>query len=205
MRDRLPDDERKNFRGRSMGDRSEFSAPKSLAELKYGRNSENTDQQSLGKRKSYQQYEDDVPFEGPKPLSEILKEKKGVGAGAASSQSSKSAYNNKNEGITENGSLLKTNVEESKNQAADVVGREVDNTNVTHQSPEDGIIYDEAAEEQEYEGDDQGEEGGDYEYEQGDEEYEYEQVDEGENQEQEYMEEEEDGDDFAKKIGVVLS
>ncbi|WJX46892.1 hypothetical protein P8452_33638 [Trifolium repens] len=204
MRGRLSDDERGNFRGRSMGDRSGFSAPKSLAELKYGRSTDNNEQQSLGKRKSFrdhQQYEDDVPFEGPKPLSEILKEKKGVGAGETSSQSHKSAYNN-NEGITENGALPETETkeDESKIQAADGV----DNTDATHgQSSEDGMIYDEAAEDQEYEGDDQREEG-DYEYEQGDEEYDYEQVEEGENQEQEYMEDE-DGDDFAKKIGVVLS
>lgn len=195
LRGRLPDDERRSFRGRSIGDRSGFSGPKSLAELKFGRNTENREQQSFGKRKSFrdpQQSDDDVPFEGPKPLSEILKEKKGVGAGAASSQSSKSVYN-KNEGITENEAVLETKEEESKIQ---------DNTDVTHgQSSEDGMIYDEAAEDQEYEGNDQREEG-DYEYEQGDEEYDYEQVDEGENQE--YMEDE-DGDDFAKKIGVVLS
>lgn len=196
LRGRLPDDERRNFSSRSNEDRSGFSAPKSLAELKYGRNTENNDQQSFGKRKSFrdhQQYEDDVPFEGPKPLSEILKEKKGVGAGAGSSHSSKHD-DNKNEGITENGTLSESKEEESKIQAADGV----DNTDVTHgQSSEEGMIYDEAAEDQEYEGE------GDYEYEQGDEEYEYEQV-EGENQEQEYMEDE-DGDDFAKKIGVVLS
>lgn len=216
---RLQDDERRNFRGRSMGrelteERTDFPAPKSLAELKNGRSTENREQHSLGKRRSlrdHQQSEDDLPFEGPKPLSEILKGKKGVGTGAAS-QSGKSPDDS-----TQNGALPETkegvkshlpiNEEESKIQVTDGVGREIDNTDATHgQSYEDGMIYDEAAEDQEFEGDDD-QRDGEYDYEQGEEgeEYEYEQVDEGENQEHEYMDDEEDGDDFAKKIGVVLT
>ncbi|XP_027342375.1 zinc finger CCCH domain-containing protein 17 [Abrus precatorius] len=231
IKGRLQDDERKSFRDRSMGrelmgDRSDFAGPKSLAELKNGRNTENKEQHLLGKRKSlrdYPQSEDDLQFEGPKPLSEILKEKRGVGAGAAS-QNGKSSYN-KNEEATENkdhtlvsnpqnGGLSETrgeikshllvNEKEPKFQATDAVGRDIDNADATHgQSSEDGMIYDEAAEDQEYEGDDQRD--GDYDYEQGDEgDYDYEQVEEGENQEQEYMDDE-DGDDFAKKIGVILT
>ncbi|XP_061342411.1 zinc finger CCCH domain-containing protein 17 [Gastrolobium bilobum] len=231
VRGRSQDDERRNFRDRSMGrelvgGRSDFAGPKSLAELKTGSNTENKEQQSLGKRKSlrdHQQSEDDFLFEGPKPLSEILKEKRGVGAGAAS-ESGKSS-DNKNREIThssdhtsvinkQNGALFETkenvknhlliNEEESKLKVTDAVGREIDNADVTHgQSSEDGMIYDEAGEYQEFEGDDQRD--GDYDYEQVDEgEYEYEQVDEGENQEQEYIDDE-DGDDFAKKIGAVLT
>ncbi|KAJ1399965.1 putative zinc finger CCCH domain-containing protein 17 [Sesbania bispinosa] len=72
-------------------------------------------------------------------------------------------------------SHLLVNEEESK---TDADGRDIDNTDVAHgQSSEDGMIYDEAAEDQEYEGDDQRE--GDYDYEQVDEgEYDYDQVDE---------------------------
>lgn len=224
------DDERRNFRGRElMGNRSDFAAPKSLSELKVGRNTESKEQHSLGKRKSFmdhQQSDDDIPFEGPKPLSEILKEKRGVGATSHGGKSS----DDKNREIasssdhtsvenTQNGSLpvkshLLVNEEDSKTQVTDAIGRDSDNVDVTHgQSPEDGMIYDEAAEDQEYEGDDDQREG-DYDYDQVDEEgeYEYEQVDEGENQEQEYMDDEEgdgdgdgDGDDFAKKIGVVIT
>lgn len=215
IRGRVHDDERRNFRDRSMGrelmgDRSnDFSGPKRLSELKNGRSSENREQQLLGKRKSLrdQQSDNDLQFEGPKPLSEILKEKRGVRAGAAS-QSGNSSDENKSGEITKNsdhntqdGALPETTEDVKKHGA---VGRDVDNADVTHgQSSEEGMIYDEAAEDQEYEGDDQRD--GDYDYEQVDEgEYEYDQVDEGENPVQEYMDDE-DGDDFAKKIGVMLT
>ncbi|KAK7319200.1 hypothetical protein RJT34_03918 [Clitoria ternatea] len=223
IRGRLQDDERRDFRDRSMGrelmgDRSDFAAPKSLAELKNGRNIENREQQSLGKRKSlrdYQQSEDDFQFEGPKPLSEILKEKRGVGAGAASDNKSGEVANDDHASFSnmENGaqakddvkSHLHNNEEDSKFQVTDAAGEDIDNTDATHgHSSEDGMNYDEAAEDQEYEGDDQRDV--DYDYEQGDEgDYEYEQVEEGENQDQEYMEDEHGDDDFAKKIGVVLT
>ncbi|TKY59737.1 Zinc finger CCCH domain-containing protein 17 [Spatholobus suberectus] len=229
MRGRLQDDEWRNSKDQLMGreltgDRSDFAAPKSLAELKNGRNTENKEQQSLGKRSSLRdqpQSEDDLQFEGPKPLSEILKEKRGAGAGAASGNGKSS--DNKNEEVTngsdpppvtstQNGVLSETKEdinnhllsnEEPKLQVTDAAGGDID---ATHgQSYEDGMMDDEAVEDQYYEGDDQRD--ADYEYEQGDEEgyYEYdEQGDEGENQEQDYMdEEEEDADDFAKKIGVI--
>ena len=220
IRERVQDDERRNFRDRSMGDRrSDFTGPKSLAELKNGRSTENKEQQSLGKRKSLREHpqsEDDIQFEGPKPLSEILKEKRRVGAGVARSGNSS---DNKNREIvnssddtavtnTQNGALPETkedgNEEETKFQATDTDGRDIDNTDGNNgQSYEDGMVYDEGAEDQEYEGDDQRD--GDYDYEQVDEgDYDYEQVDEGENPDQEYMDDE-DGDDFAKKIGVMTT
>lgn len=204
VRGRSQDDERRNFRDRPigrelMGDRSDFAKPKSLAELKNGSNTENREQQSFRKRKGlsdYQQSEDDFPFEGPKPLSEILKEKKGVGASSDKNEEITNNAGHTSVANTQNGAFsedIKINDEESKVQA--------DNTDATHgQSPEDGMIYDETAvEDQEYEEGD-----GDYEYEEG-EEYEYEQVEEGENQEQEFVEEEDGDDDFAKKIGAVLT
>jgi hypothetical protein len=100
---------------------------------------------------------------------------------------------------------------ESKFATDDALGTEGGNIEIVHgkssQLPnpseietEDGMIADDGMEDHEYEGDDQRD--GDYEYEQADEgEYNYE---EGENiDEEEY--ENEDGDDFAKKIGVVFS
>ncbi|MED6122858.1 hypothetical protein PIB30_043872 [Stylosanthes scabra] len=220
IRGRVQDDERRNFRERSTGRevvagdrRSDFSGPKSLAQLKNGRSSE----YSLGKRKSLteqSQSEDDFQFDGPKPLSEILKEKRKVKAGVSSQSEIVHSSDDPAVTNTENGALHETkesakthslvNEEETKPQDSETAGREIDNNDGNRdQSYEDGMIYDEAAEDQEYEGDDQG--GGEYEYEQGEEgEYDYEQVEEGENPEQEYMEDE-DGDDFAKKIGVMTT
>lgn len=235
LRGRLQEDyERKNFRDQPMrrdiiGEQNtDFDGPKSLAELRSGKNTGYKEQQSLGKRKGLkeqQQSEDDFLFEGPKPLSEILKEKKAAG-GEVDSKSGKSSENKgerKGREVTngpehasvtvtdtQNGTLPETkedvknqmpvNKGESKFQVTDPVGRDIDKTDVTHiQSSEDGMIYDEATEDQEYEGDDQKD--GDFYYEQGDG-YNY---DEGENPEQEEYMDDEDGDDFAKKIGVMLT
>ncbi|OAY46149.2 zinc finger CCCH domain-containing protein 17 [Manihot esculenta] len=58
---------------------TDFAGPKSLAELKGTKSTEGRMQQSLGKRKQledYQPSEGDLSFEGPMPLSEILKRKK---------------------------------------------------------------------------------------------------------------------------------
>ncbi|XP_014523737.1 zinc finger CCCH domain-containing protein 17 [Vigna radiata var. radiata] len=229
MRGRLQDDERRNSKDRLMGreliggDRSDFAGPKSLAELKNGRNPENREPQPLGKRGTlrddHPQSEDDLQFDGPKPLSEILKEKKrgGPGGRADGDSGNGKSSNIKNEEVTngldptqvtntQNGVLSEIkefvnnqNNEESKVEVTEVVGGE---TGATDGQYEEGM-YDEAGEDQYYEGDDQRE--GDYEYEQGDEGYyEYDQGEEGENQEEEYMDEE-DGDDFAKKIGVIHS
>ncbi|CAJ1938998.1 unnamed protein product [Sphenostylis stenocarpa] len=226
MRGRLQDDERRNSKDRLMGrelmggDRSDFAGPKSLAELKNGRNTDNREQQSLGKRSLIDDHplsEDDVQFDGPKPLSEILKEKRGAGARAGADSGNGKSSDFKNEVTngsdptpdtnTQNGVLSETkeyvknqnNDEESKLEVTDAAGGD---TEATHGQYEDGM-YDEAGEDQYYEGDDARE--ADYEYEQGDEGYyEYEQGEEGENQEEDYMDEE-DGDDFAKKIGVIHS
>ncbi|KAF7809574.1 zinc finger CCCH domain-containing protein 17 [Senna tora] len=236
LRGRLQEDfEQKNSRDRPLrreiiGDRnSDFDGPKSLAELRNVRNTEYKEQQSLGKRKSLkepQQSEDDFLFEGPKPLSEILKEKRaGSGAGSKSGKSSDNRGDNKYREITngseytsvtdtQNGTLPETK-EDAKNhvlankgdsefQVTDTVGRDVEKTDLTHgQSSEDGMIYDEAIEDQEYEGDDDQKDGEYYYDEQGEEgDYQYE---EGENPEQEEYVDDEDGDDFAKKIGVMLT
>ncbi|KAI9077391.1 hypothetical protein K1719_040704 [Acacia pycnantha] len=228
LRDRLrgrvqEDFERKNFRDRPLrreinGDQdADFDGPKSLTELRNGNNSKNKEHQVLGKRKSLkeqQQSEDDFMFEGPKPLSEILKEKKAV-----TGKSSENKEDNKDREVTngwedtsdtdaQNGTLL-ANKEDVKNQESkfqaieNTVESDTAKTDVTHdQSFEEGMIDNDVVEDQEYEGDDQKD--GDYYYEQVEEgDYNF---DEGENPEQEgYMDDEEDGDDFAKKIGVMLT
>lgn len=222
FRDRLTgrvqeDTERKNLRDRLVrrdlnGDpNADFDLPKSLSELRNGSNSRNKEHQFLGKRKSFneqQQSEDDFLFDGPKPLSEILKEKREREFDGAfrSGKSSENKGDSKHSEVT-NGSehtsfidahseTLPANKEDVKNQES--------NLHETEDAYEEGMIENEITEDQEYEGDDQND--GEYYYEQGDEgEYNYE---EGENPEQEeYIDEEdgEDGDDFAKKIGVMLT
>ncbi|TQD69952.1 hypothetical protein C1H46_044514 [Malus baccata] len=230
------DNERRNFgaplvRREIMDDRGDdFSRPKRLPDLKVVKDAENKEQSYLGKRKSVMdnnnQAVGDLSFEGPKPLSEILKRKREAEAAAASGSRKSSAHdkrgNNQRESresnqgnsqtaVTEtNNSLPPAAKEEPKFATADAVGTEDEKVDVApgqssegHEvgevEAEEGMIY----EENEIEGDDQRE--GEYDYEQGDEgDYNYE---EGENAEgeEEYLEEDEDGDDFAKKIGVMFS
>ncbi|GMJ04488.1 hypothetical protein like AT2G02160 [Hibiscus trionum] len=229
---------------------ADFAGPKSLTELKVGkntdnkehqslgkrntvnkehqslgkRNTDNKEHQSLGKRKSvgdHQQTEGDLSFKGPMPLSEILKRKrqsKGAASGNGIASVNKedvkqkqslgsliSSFNNKEASVT----LKEANKEEESGPATadigiteDTHGESSQPLNTSEAEAEDGIIGDERIEDHEYEADDQRE--GDYYYEQVDEgEYNYE---EGENvdAEEEYIEEE-DGDDFAKKLGVMFS
>ncbi|KAK6252198.1 hypothetical protein QUC31_013918 [Theobroma cacao] len=225
--------EGRNFRGprtrRDIMDESNanFAGPKSLAELKVGKNTENKEQQSLGKRKNieeYQQTEGDLSFEGPMPLSEILKRKRQSGAAASGSgiaPVNKEDINQKQSKESLIGSSTNTVVsptleeankkEESKSTIAEsgkmeiVHGESSQLRNASKHEAEDGMIGDERMEDHELEADDQRD--GDYYYEQGDEgDYNYE---EGENvdPEEEYIEEEdgEDGDDFEKKLGVMFS
>lgn len=221
-----------------MDDRSiEFSRPKRLSELKGGIDAENWEHPYLGKTNNvimdnHQQSEGDLSFEGPKPLSEILKRKREAEAAAASGSRKRSSVNkqgnNEKESTVSNpggpdpeiGAVTemhnrKASVakEETKSATADAVGTENEKIDVApgqsshghndgELETEDGMIYDETLEDHELEGEDQRE--GEYDYEQGEDgEYNYE---EGENAdgEEEYLEEE-DGDDFAKKIGVLFS
>ncbi|KAE8699038.1 hypothetical protein F3Y22_tig00110597pilonHSYRG01348 [Hibiscus syriacus] len=222
-----------NFEGQNFGgprirrevmdERStDFAGPKSLAELKVGKGTDNKEPQFLRKRKSvgdHQQTEGDLSFKGPMPLSEILKRKRqsegaasGNGIASVNKEDDKqkqskgsliSMSNNKEASVT----LKEANKgEESNPTTADIRITEVNkgessqplNTSEHEHEAEDGIIGDEGVEDHEYVADDQR-----------DEDYYYEQVDEGEynNYEGENMdvEEEEAGDDFAKKLGVMFS
>ncbi|KAJ9159632.1 hypothetical protein P3X46_025124 [Hevea brasiliensis] len=85
--------EGRNLRGmrmrREMTDerRTDFAGPKSLAELKGTKNIEGRMQQSLGKRKQLEDHRPsgNLSFEGPMPLSEILKRKREAEAAATGS------------------------------------------------------------------------------------------------------------------------
>ncbi|KAJ7954443.1 Zinc finger CCCH domain-containing protein [Quillaja saponaria] len=229
------DYEFKNLRGRQTrreridGRTTGFAGPKSLGELKVVEGSDSRERYHLGKRKKLldnQQFEDDFPFEGPKPLSEILKKKREAGATAAASQSGRPSGNKEDCGDRETGEIIlsgsdNTDVFKTKNaflsnarenSRSHELGSDVDIFKLTHSdSPvapnatevasEDGNIFDETMEDQELEGDYQRD--GDDDFEQDEGEYNYQ---EGENidQEEEYLDDE-DGDDFAKKIGVTFS
>lgn len=202
-------DERRDFRGRIRRDlitdnNTEFSAPKRLSELKSSKTAEGhelqmNERQSLGKRKypkveSHQQSEGDLSFEGPKPLSEILKRKRGSES-AASESGISAGYNNKEESYS----------------APDEAGKQVQTEEVkaalkpevNEEEIEEGMIGNDAMEDLELETCDKREE--DFDYEQVDgEDYNLEDGENVEAEEEEFLDED-DGDDFAKKMGVLFS
>ncbi|XP_031276179.1 zinc finger CCCH domain-containing protein 17-like [Pistacia vera] len=216
---------------------ADFAGPKSLAELKTGKNVESKEQQFLGKRKSLennQQFDGELSFKGPMPLSEILKRKRKAEGAASSGRISSIIEEDNNQkeskesfvGSSSNTAVVgakhgavstvfkevANNKEELKSSKADAFGATEGKNEANHDEPsqlnngselqpEEGMIGDEAMEDHELEADDQKD--GEYEYEQVDGEYNYE---DGENAEaeDEYLDDE-DGDDFAKKIGVMFS
>lgn len=212
------------------GGRVDFAGPKSLAELKVVKNIESKEQQtkfqeplSLGRQKNlkiegHQQSEGDLSFEGPKPLSLILKRKRGAESAVSGAYEKKDGFFMSSSKTTTRDVDVDESVEDGlivteKNQEADndVVASQVPCMNENEpETEEDGIIGDGVTEEDqdqdhEHEIFDQRDgDGGEYEYEHGDEGEEY--IEEGENAEPEedYMDDE-DGDDFAKKIGVMFS
>ncbi|KAK4479668.1 hypothetical protein RD792_015197 [Penstemon davidsonii] len=180
-----------------MGDNSaNFAAPKSLAELKNKKNVGHsgqcdTNQQSLGKRKHLmldgrEQSDEDLAFEGPKPLKEILKRKKGE---TISNNKESSEDNNHEEKITP---VDKTEVEEEINLGADF------NSNLppvtSKVEAEEGIIAEDRVDQES-------------DYEQvGGEDFELYEGDNGDAEGEEYLDEDDDDDDdFAKKMGVMYS
>ncbi|EXB97153.1 Zinc finger CCCH domain-containing protein 17 [Morus notabilis] len=196
---------------------TDFAAPKKLSELKVGKVTENKEHSHLGKRKSTrmevsQPPEGDRSFEGPKPLSEILKRKREAEAAGSGSAKSISEARRVSSSLAkeEGNSSVFSNKEESKSATIDVVGTEDEKIegpdshapDANDLEVEDGMIYDETVDDQELEAEDQTH--GEYDFEQGEEEGEY----DGENAEEgeeEYLEDEDGDDDFAKKIGVMFS
>ncbi|XP_047980687.1 zinc finger CCCH domain-containing protein 17-like [Salvia hispanica] len=190
-------DSRRDFVGENNGD---FAKPKSLAELKNQKNADSsrqdeTGQQSLGKRKNvsdwHQHSENDLSFEGPKPLQEILKRKKRETNGTIVGMNSSGT-----EGVTGE------KVQEEREGATEVPSTQVQTMEAGEGKPEaeDGELGEDPEPEP---------------YEQKDGESDYEQMggedyamyEDGENGDavEEYVDEEEDDDEFAKKMGVMYS
>ncbi|CAI9768459.1 unnamed protein product [Fraxinus pennsylvanica] len=199
---------RREMKGENITD---FAGPKSLAELKSRKNGETSEQPSLGKRKhsmldGYQQ-----PFEGPKPLEEILKQKRGEIAASGNNKDN----NQKEEGmrkmtkitstVEDQRALSSTPVNEDSKSASggDRGAEKYGLSDARELEAEDGMIVDEQLVDQEH--DVYKQRDGASDNEQVDGEY-YDDLDEGENgdAEEEYPDDE-DGDDFAKKMGVVYS
>lgn len=206
---------------------SGFLGPKSLAELKGRKTAESNEQslieqQPLGKRK-FQKLDsgEDLSFEGPMPLKEILKRKRGGGAGMSSGGSEDDLRESKHQtettsmtagyvdfpsSVTKNGSdLLPIHKEESKLVSGDGNGpqetKSVDHQSTLHRSTNELEAEEEMAVEgadaQDHEGYDQRDAHDDYEPVEG-EDYNF---DEG-DPDDEFLD---DDDDFAKKLGVVSS
>ncbi|XP_009601943.1 zinc finger CCCH domain-containing protein 17 [Nicotiana tomentosiformis] len=202
---------------------SDFSGPRSLAELKGRKTAETSEQnvneqQALGKRKlqkhdGYQQTGGDLSFEGPMPLQEILKRKRSeTGMKSVKSedyQHERKAHSLVTSSISRSGSDL--GQKEESDPASGKKNGFQETIAAGHQSPvhhganefeaEEGMLVEEE-DDQDTEGHDQR----DYDYEQVDgEDY---NLDEGENADagEEYLDDDDDdGDDFAKKMGVVFS
>lgn len=221
VKGRLEEDynnERRNFNGFSsrrdrMDGMSNFAAPKSLAELKGEKQVVSKEHQSLGKRKGFdnEQSGGELSFEGPKSLSEILKKKRQVKAAVDLDSAERESGERSVERSTTTPLYKQTGLEGTKSAPAETFGQEEEIIDISHRQSSQPLhstdeheseAFDETLEEDhEYEADDQRD--GEYEYDQVDDgEYNYE---EGDNvdPEGEYMEDE-DGDDFAKKIGVML-
>uniref|UniRef100_A0A0V0IN11 Putative zinc finger CCCH domain-containing protein 17-like n=1 Tax=Solanum chacoense TaxID=4108 RepID=A0A0V0IN11_SOLCH len=202
---------------------SKFSGPRSLAELKGRKTAETTEQniderQALGKRKfqkrdDYQQTGgDNVSFDGPMPLQEILKRKRSSKTGMPSDKSENYQHKRKDHSVpVVTSSISRNNTDFGQKEESDPPS----GVSADHQSPahhganeleaEEGMIVEEADDQDpEAEGHDQRD--GDYDYEQVDgEDY---NLDEGENIDagEEYLDDDDDDeDDFAKKMGVVFS
>lgn len=223
----------RNFRGSrirrdAVDDKNaDFSGPKSLSELKVAKTSEIYEQPmngliSHGKRK-YQKLEEgeqgegDISFEGPKPLSEILKRKRGGNVAIHESGSTNGEEHNQKE---RKGQLtIPTEAKESniafstaaKNEGsiptAGEVGVAEENNNLYESQSslqrttselqlEEGMIGDEAY--------DQKGDGFDYDEQADGKDY---NLGEGENADpdDDYFDEDDDADDFAKKMGVLYS
>ncbi|XP_057774021.1 zinc finger CCCH domain-containing protein 17-like [Salvia miltiorrhiza] len=209
----------KNYRGphfrrdTSSDDNDDFAGPKSLAELKNRKNAEPSGhhvmgQEQLGKRKyvvpdALQQNGSLVSFDGPKPLEEILKRKRGEAIGTVKHGNSSAGEDviedkNQKEGKCEPVSSLlasmeTTGAEESSyNDSQPVASKLEANTGIIAESR-----VDEASEayEQREEFTSELHGGADFDRYGGD---------DGDGEE-EYLDGDGDDDEFAKKLGVIYS
>ncbi|KAG9442352.1 hypothetical protein H6P81_018206 [Aristolochia fimbriata] len=225
--------ERRSNRGPSVRreelDFLDFEGPKSLAELKGVKTSGKGDEQTthntgaamkLGKALGQLESEDSLSFEGPKPLSVILKRKRAAssenGADSASGEESnqrqkvdRSLQSKVESASTIGGEEAQGTVAEAeiKDVRISSKGDEFDLEDLSLGQKEgegegDGGNYENMEEDQEYEGYDQRD--GDYDEYEPVEGEEYKPEDENADPEDEYYDDE-DGDDFARKIGVIMS
>lgn len=191
---------------------TDFAGPKSLADLKNRKNAEPSGQhgmdQQLGKRKylvldGHQQSGNDLSFEGPRPLEEILKRKRGEGTVSHRNSSMSGDVienNNRNEGknetnnesvspIEKNEVILSASVERTEAKEAAVASKVKAEDGTIVESGLDQVSY-----EQREESDLEQDGGEDFDL--------YDGGDNGDGEE-EYLDE--DDDEFAKKMGVMYS
>lgn len=230
----------RNFRGSSTrrdliyDNNAIFSGPKSLSELKVRKTSESSEQPMSdrllhGKRKypeteEVKQGEGDVSFEGPMPLSEILKRKRGDVAFYESGTTndkennkegkesmkiptdakefkyafSSEANNQVNQSLIDGESIPaagEVGIAEENNKSNE--GQSSLQRNASELQIEEGMIGDEAYDQRR----------GEFEYDEQADGEDYINIDEGENAdpEDDYFDEDDDADDFAKKMGVMYS
>ncbi|CAA3000418.1 zinc finger CCCH domain-containing 17 [Olea europaea subsp. europaea] len=187
-----------------------FAGPKSLAELKSRKNGKTSEQQSLGKRKHSMLDGYQRPFEGPKPLEEILKQKRGEITASGNNKDN----NQKEEGmqkmtkitltVEDQRALSSAPVNEySKSASGDDGAENYRSRDARELESQDGMIVEDRLDDQGHDAYKQ--RAGASDYVQVDGEC-YDDLDEGENgdAEEEYPDDE-DGDDFAKKMGVMYS
>lgn len=185
-----------------------FLGPKSLAELK-GMGQEVKSQESAARqqhsRSGDQQSDLDLSFEGPKPLSVLLKRKREAETAAASKGGPSVSVDANTEEVKGSGLIESCKIPLIITGAAGDMKQGTQGTNDSQSSlhddanpsreKADGVIV-----EHEVDGDDQKD--GFYDYEQADDgEYNY----EVENADEEYLDDEDGDDDFAKKVGVMLT
>ncbi|KAK6921534.1 Zinc finger, CCCH-type [Dillenia turbinata] len=197
---------------------TDFAGPKSLAELKGEKNPERKERQNKGRQPFShlnQQSDGDLSFEGPMPLSVILKRKRESETAGSTSLGNKED----NEGLINDSSktselesqgfpsfepeklpdsqVLKNKKQSNTTTSADGL---VPSEKAQSNELEDGIVADDAGEDHNLESYDRRDRDSDFEQVEGGD------YNEGENvdPEEEYLDDE-DGDDFAKRIGVMFS
>ncbi|KAL8249616.1 hypothetical protein R6Q59_006484 [Mikania micrantha] len=173
---------------------TKFAGPKRLSELKSVRTEHQpNDEQSLRKRK-HPKVEDGLSFEGPKPLGEILKRKRGIINDTDNNNSDNINIKDDNTGKVE---IIPANKEEHNSVSFDF-NAENEKDERKDSVNYDGLVDEDALLDEELEAYDENRDGeNEYEYEQMDGEEDY-NLDEGE---EEYVDEE-DGDEFGKESAV---
>ncbi|KAI3818400.1 hypothetical protein L1987_12206 [Smallanthus sonchifolius] len=186
---------------------TKFAGPKRLSELKSVRTEHQpVDDQSSGKRK-HSKMEDGLSFEGPKPLSEILKRKRGVNNDTSNNTNTNTEDDNQKKIETkeeQNSASVNFDAENAKDKTVDGNSLNYGENEVEN---EGGLVDEDSLLDEELEAyDENRDEDNEYEYEQmdGEEDYNLEEGEEDynlEEGEEEYVDE----DAYGKKENVVYS